>query len=330
MADLRILGTGRGVPEKVVDNHYFEKIVDTSDEWITERTGIKKRHFIGEGEAASTYATIAAKKAIDSSGLSPSDIDCIIVSTVTGDMRLPSTACFVQRELGLKGCAAFDISAACAGFIYGLSIAWGYLLSGQFKRILLIGVEILSPFLNFEDRTTCVLFGDGAGAVVLDLAEEKERFFDFCIYADGNYADSLSIPAGGSRYPASEQTVRKKMHTVHMNGREIYKVAVKNIAGSLREIMERKGLDSDMVDHVVAHQANLRILKHVAATLKMDISKFYINIHEYGNTSSASIPIALDEMLEKGLIKSGQTILMSALGGGITWGAATIKWYKEG
>ena len=244
-------------------------------------------------------------------------------------MRLPSTACFVQRELGISGCAAFDLSAACAGFIYGLSVSWGLLLSGNFNKILLVGVEILSPFLNFQDRTTCVLFGDGAGAVVLGLEEEAELFFDSCIYADGGYADSLSIPGGGSRYPASPDTIEKKMHYVHMNGREIYKVAVKNIASSIKDIMKKKKLDPDMVDHVVAHQANLRILTHVAKTLRMDMERFYINIQEYGNTSSASIPIALDEMNEKGLLKRGDTIIMSALGGGITWGAAALKWYGE-
>jgi 3-oxoacyl-[acyl-carrier-protein] synthase-3 len=262
-------------------------------------------------------------------GVGPADIDCIIVATISADMTLPSCAVFVQRKLGCThSCPAFDLAAACGGFLYGLAVAEGLLRGGLYRRILLCGVEVLSGYVNWQDRNTCVLFGDGAGAVVLALSEpgDPTGLLSVHLYADGSQAESLTIPGGGSLHPASADTLRTGKHFIHMNGRAIFSHAVRNLASSCQAALAHNGVTAADVDLVVAHQANLRILEAVAQRLGMPMERFYINIDRYGNTSSASIPIALDEALREGRVKRGDLLLFSALGGGLAWGSALLRW----
>jgi 3-oxoacyl-[acyl-carrier-protein] synthase III len=326
MTRSRIAGTGRAIPPHRLTNVDLERMVDTSDAWITERTGIKARHILDRSLATSDLATEAGLKACKAAGIEPSELDCIIVGTVTPDVPFPSTAVYVQKKIGARaGIAAFDLSAACAGFIYGLSVADGFVARGSFKRILVIGVEILSRIVDWTDRGTCVLFGDGAGAVVLVPSEDDKRgILSTHIHADGNLADILNIPAGGSRMPMTADLLGEKKHLV--KGREVFKHAVKNIASASMTALETNGLTTADVDCVIAHQANLRIIEGVAERLHLPLDKFFLNIEKYGNTSSASIPIALDEAVEQGRVKQGDLLLFSALGGGLAWGSAAVRW----
>jgi 3-oxoacyl-[acyl-carrier-protein] synthase-3 len=324
----RIVGTGRGVPPRVMTNDDLSKLVDTSDAWIAERTGIRQRHILEPGLAASDLGAEAGRQACLKAGVDPSTVDCIIVGTVTGDCPFPSTATFIQKKLGaMSGGCAFDLSAACAGFIYGLSIGDAFIRRGQFKRVLVIGVEILSRIVDWTDRGTCVLFGDGAGAVLLAADDRPGHgVLSTHLYADGSLTDILLQPAGGSKEPLTAAAIAEKRQFVKMNGREVYKHAVRNMAAASKAALDANGLASGDVSCVVAHQANLRIIEGVAERVGIPLERFFINIDRYGNTSSASVPTALDEALEKGRIKDGDLLLFSALGGGLAWASAAVRW----
>jgi 3-oxoacyl-[acyl-carrier-protein] synthase-3 len=322
----KIIGTGSYLPEKRLTNEDLEKMVDTSDEWITERTGIKERRIASPDMAASDLAYEASKKAIQSAGITPQSLDLIIVATVSGDMPFPSTASILQNMLGCSTTPAFDINAACSGFIYGLSIAESFIKSGKYKRILLAGSEVLSKMTNWQDRTTCILFGDGAGAVVLEASKGSSGIMSTHIYADGSLGDLLGIPAGGSRNPVSEKTLKNKMHCIRMKGNETFKVAVRALESIVLETLKANNLEPSQLAALIPHQANLRIIQATAKRLGLSIDKVVINLERYGNTSAASVPIALDEAVRTGRINKGDYILLEAFGGGLTWGAALIKW----
>ncbi len=323
----RILGTGRYVPVRVLTNAQLEAMVDTSDHWIVERTGIHERRIADDGETTSDMATAAARRALARAGLLATDLDLIIVATVTPDMPMPSTAVLVQKKLGARdSCPGFDVAAACTGFIYGLSIADQFVRTGTYRHILVVGAELLSRFLDWSDRTTCVLFGDGAGAVVVGPSKSASSIRSTHMYADGNLATSLSIPGGGSKYPPASSTIAAHLHVVKMDGPELFKVAVKNLASACQDALQHHHLSVSDIDWVFAHQANYRILEGVASRIGASMSKFFVNIQKYGNTSSASVPIALDEAVEEGKLEEGQNLLLCALGGGVTWGSALLRW----
>jgi 3-oxoacyl-[acyl-carrier-protein] synthase-3 len=324
----RIVGTGRAVPPRVLTNADLSKMVDTSDSWIVERTGIRERHILDPSLAASDLATEAGRNACKNAGVDPATVDCIILGTVTGDCPFPATATFVQKKLGaMAGGCAFDLSAACAGFLYGLSIADAFVHRGQFKRVLVIGVEVLSRIIDWTDRSVCVLFGDGAGAVLVAPDDSGRRgILSSHLFADGGLADVLWIPAGGSREPLSPEAIAAKRNLVKMNGREVYKHAVRNMAAGARTALAANGLGPADVTWVVAHQANVRILEGVSERVGIPMSRFFVNVDRYGNTSSASVPTALDEAVERSLIKDGDLLLLAALGGGLTWASALVRW----
>jgi 3-oxoacyl-[acyl-carrier-protein] synthase-3 len=312
----------------VLTNAELERMVDTSDAWISERTGIRERRIAAEGENTSDMAAAASRSALEAAGLKASDLDMIIVGTVTGDSPMPATAVTVQQKIGAENIPAFDLSAACAGFLYGLSIGDQFIRTGQLKRVLVVGVELLSRVLNWSDRTTCVLFGDGAGAAVLGPVGDADRgrgVMSTNIFTDGSLANTLIIPGGGSELPLTHAALDEAKNKVHMVGSEVFKVAVKNLTSSSKAAIEAAGLQASDIDWVVAHQANLRILTQVANRLDIPLERFVINIERYGNTSSASIPIALDEAVRDGRIRPGQTVLMCALGAGISWGSALVR-----
>ncbi|MEO8212550.1 MAG: beta-ketoacyl-ACP synthase III [Myxococcales bacterium] len=324
----RILGTGRGVPPKVLTNQDLSRMVDTSDEWIVERTGIRERHILEDGLAASDLATEAGRRACEEAGVPPGEVDCIIVGTISGDCPFPSTAVFVQKKLGARaGGCAFDLSAACAGFIYGLALGDNFIRCGQYRRVLVIGVEVLSRIIDWQDRSTCVLFGDGAGAVLLGPETEPKRgILSTHLFSDGNYTEVLLQQAGGSREPITAEAIAAKRHLVKMNGREVYKHAVRNMAQASKLALEANGVSADDVQWVIAHQANLRIIEGVSERVGIPLERFYLNVERYGNTSSASVPTALNEALELKKIKTGDLLLMTALGGGLAWASALVRW----
>ena len=327
----RILGTGHYLPPNVRTNADLEKMVETSDAWIVERTGIRERRIAPEGIVTSDMATAAAKRAIEAAEIEAKDLDMILVGTVTPDMPMPATAVFVQQKLGAGTCPALDLSAACAGFIFGLSIADQFIRSGTMKNILVVGVELLSRVIDWEDRTTCVLFGDGAGAVVLGPANgasaggKPRGILSTKIQSDGALAQSLMIPGGGSVAPQSAEVLERKRHKVHMRGQDIFKVAVKNLYSATKEALDMTGMTADEVDWICPHQANLRIIDFAATRLGVPKEKVLVNIDRVGNTSSASIPILLDESLRSGKIRTGDTVAMCALGAGISWGGAIVR-----
>jgi 3-oxoacyl-[acyl-carrier-protein] synthase III len=328
----RILGTGHYLPKTVRTNLDIEKMVETSDAWIVERTGIRERRIAEPGVFTSDMAAAAAQSALEAAGVSASELDLIIVGTVTPDMPMPATAVFVQKKIGAGACPAFDLSAACAGFLFGISIADQFIRSGTMKRVLVIGVELLSRVINWQDRTTCVLFGDGAGAVVLGPSEGKLTesgkpvgLLSTQIVSDGELATSLMIPAGGSVSPLTQALLEENKHKVHMRGQDIFKVAVKNLYSASKNALASAGLESGDVDWICPHQANLRIIDFVISKLGSDRAKVLTNIERVGNTSSASIPILLDENIRSGKVRAGDTILMCALGAGISWGGAVVR-----
>ncbi len=323
----RIVGTGCYVAQDVLTNFDLEKRVDTSNDWIVERTGIQERRIARKNVVTSDMAAHALTQAIEMAGIEPNDLDMIICGTVTPDRPLPSNAAFVQKKIGANNhCASFDLAAACAGFIYGLSIADNYIRLGKARHIGVVGVELLSRVLDYEDRNTCVLFGDGAGAVVVTAEADDRGILSTHLFTDGSLTEILTIPAGGSAMPACEKTVADRQHYVHMGGREVYRWAVRYLSEAAQLALEENGLSADDVDVVVAHQANIRILKAVSKRVGIPLEKFVLNIERFGNTSSASIPIALDEAVRAGRIKEKDTMLMIALGGGISWGSALLKW----
>jgi 3-oxoacyl-[acyl-carrier-protein] synthase III len=326
MLRARIAGTGKAVPDKVLTNEDLSKLVETSDSWIRERTGIGARRILEEGRSTSDLAADAGRRACEKAEIDPSQIDCIIVGTISPDMPMPAVAVTVQQKLGARaGSAAFDISAACAGFIYGLSIGDAFIRSGQFKNVLVIGVEILSRLVDWTDRNTCVLFGDGAGAALLVPSTDERGIQSTHIYADGAGVPFLNIPGGGSLEPTTLATVEAKRHLVHMQGKSVFTHAVKNISAAAKTALEHNGKTAADVDVVVAHQANIRILEGVSERVGIGLDRFYLNIHKYGNTSSASIPIALDEAAREGRVKPNDLILMAALGAGLSWGSALVR-----
>lgn len=326
MVKAKIVSTGSYVPENIVTNHDLEKKVDTSDEWIFERTGIRERRIALKSQAASDLAYEASKAALKKAGLKAKDLDMIIAATVSGDMPFPSTACILQDRLGASNVAAFDIGAACSGFIYGLSIAESFIKSGARKRILLVGVETLSKYIDWEDRTTCVLFGDGAGAVIVEPSTDGSGIMSVDIQSDGSMWDYIQVPGGGSRKPCSKDTVDKRLHYINMRGNETFKVAVKTLESIAMESLEKNKIKPSQLSLLIPHQANLRIIQATAKRLGIPMEKVMLNIEKYGNTSAASIPIALDEAVNTGRVRSGDYILLEAFGAGLTWGSALIKW----
>lgn len=323
-----IVGTGNYLPEKILTNADLEKTLDTSDEWIRTRTGIHERRIARKDESSSTLGAHAAKSALESAGMKPDELDMIIVCTSTPDVLYPSTACFVQKNLGASKAAAYDISAVCSGFVFGLSIAEQYIKSGRYENVMVIGAEVNSRIMDWSDRKTCILFGDGAGAVIVKRVEKEEPLgiLSSHIYSDGNHSDMLIVPGGIGREPVNHEAVDNKMYCLKMAGQSTFKMAVKRMTEVSKECLEFNGLTSEDVDVVIPHQANRRIIETVSEKLKLNINKFFINIHKYGNTSAASIPIALHEAREAGKLKSGNLSLLTVLGAGITWGAAAIRW----
>ncbi|MFA5115479.1 MAG: beta-ketoacyl-ACP synthase III [Candidatus Omnitrophota bacterium] len=320
-----IIGVGDYLPRRILTNADLEKMVDTSDEWITTRTGIKERRLVDKGQAASDLALGACREAISNAGLSPQDIDLIIVATITPDMQFPSTACFVQKGLGAGAAACFDISAACAGFVYALNIAQQFIEQGVYQNALVVGAEVLSSVTDWKDRNTCVLFGDGAGAVVLSEVKSGGILSAY-LGSDGNMTELLMMPAGGSRNPASRETLEGGLHYIKMRGNELFKVAVKHMADAARIAVERAGLECKDIDVVIPHQANIRIIMAVAKKLGFKEESVYLNIGKYGNMSSASTVVALCEAAKEGRIKKGDIVLLDAFGAGLVWGACVIKW----
>ncbi|MGC4063513.1 MAG: beta-ketoacyl-ACP synthase III [Polyangiaceae bacterium] len=323
----RITGTGSYVPERIVTNDDLAKLVDTSDEWIRQRVGIRERRYAAPEQASSDLAFEASRRALESAGLAASDLDMIVVGTVTADAPLPACAAYLQKKLGCKDVPSFDVAAACAGFVYALSIADQFIRTGTAKHVLVVGVETLTRIMNFTDRNTCVLFGDGAGAVVLSRTDDDSqgRLLTTRIYTDSTLTDSLCIPAGGSREPITEETLANHRNKVYMNGQDIFKVAVKNFTSASLAAMKEAQLEPNQIDWVVPHQANLRIINQVVSRLGVPCERVIINIENRGNTSSASIPIALDEADRDGRIKPGHVILMTALGAGISWASAIAR-----
>jgi len=321
-----ISGTGRSVPSRVVTNADLEKIVDTSDEWIVTRTGIKERRIAEEGEHLAPFCIEACRHALDAAGVTPDEIDLIILATVTPDMPLPATACTIQHELGCRKAAAFDLSAGCSGFLYAQHVAKQFLVTGRLRHALVIGAELLSKFLDFEDRTTCVIFADGAGAVVMSAGEHPRGVLASALHSDGSMADFIQLPGGGALHPPTPETIKNRMHYIQMRGNETFKIAVRSLEDVCREVLDSVGLKTSDVDCFVPHQANQRIIDAVAKRLKLSPERCFVNIDRMGNTSAASIPIALDEAVRTGRIQSGDIVLMAAFGAGLTWGASVVRW----
>jgi 3-oxoacyl-[acyl-carrier-protein] synthase III len=321
-----ITGTGMYVPERVLTNADFERMVDTSDEWIVERTGIRERHIVAPGQASSDLAVEAAQRALDVAGLAATDVDQIIVATTTPDRLVPSCACTVQAKLGARNAAAFDLFAACSGFIYALNVGRSIISSGTADTVLVIGVEVLTSITDFTDRNTCVLFGDGAGAVVLRPCGVDEGILSVSIHSDGTLGDLIEMPAGGSSLPASHDTVDRKLHFLRMRGKELFKMAVRGMEESLLHALEVAGVTPDELELVIPHQANQRIIDAMRERVGLRSEKIVLNIERYGNTSSASIPISLDEVVRAGRLKPGDRLGLVAFGGGATWGATVLRW----
>jgi len=326
MIHARITGTGSYAPKKVITNHDLEKLVDTSDEWITERTGIKERRIAEKGQSTSDLAAEAGKRALKAAGIGPEDLDLILIATMTPDTILPSLGCVVQEKLGAKKAVAFDIYAACSGFIYGLSVANAFIKSETYKNILLIGAEVLSRFTDWEDRTTCILFGDGAGAAVIQRHTGKRGVLSTHLHSDGSLGHLLYVPAGGALHPASHDTIHKRMHFIKMKGNETFKAAVRALEDVVQEALEHNKVKAEEIDFLVPHQANLRIIQAMAQRLNMPMEKVVLTLPKYGNTSAASIPMALDEAVRDGRIKENHLLLFEAFGGGLTWASALVRW----
>ncbi|MFQ3580633.1 MAG: beta-ketoacyl-ACP synthase III [Chloracidobacterium sp.] len=321
-----IIGTGRALPERTLTNADLEKMVETSDEWIVSRTGIRERRIAAPDETTSHFATIAAQRALDAAGIAPNDLDLIICATVCPDMMLPSTACLIQSKLGARRAAAYDLVAACSGFIYGLATARSFIEAGHCRHALVIGAELLSRFVDYTDRATCVIFGDGAGAAVLGPVAPGRGILAHRILSDGNYADLLYTPGGGTRYPASPETIEQRLHYIKMRGNELFKVAVRSMSDTVGQILDELRLTPSDVDLFIPHQANQRITDAVANRLDIGSERIYANIERMGNTSSASIPIALDECVTAGRVKPGNLIVFASFGAGVTWGAMAVRW----
>jgi 3-oxoacyl-[acyl-carrier-protein] synthase-3 len=322
-----IAGTGSYAPEKVVTNADLAKFVDTNDQWIVERTGIKERRVVADGEATSDLAFRAAQKALEDAKLDPKDVEAIVVGTITPDFPFPSMAAVLQAKLGNKKAFAFDLSAACAGSIYALSVADRYVASGAVKNALVVGADALTRITDWTDRNTCILFGDGAGAMVLvPTSDERRGILTTRLHTDGSQVGILYQPGGGSKEPISEKVVKERSHFVKMNGREVFKVAVRALEECCREVLDAEKLTPGDVRYVIAHQANKRILDATLERLEIPASKCWMNLEKYGNTSAASVPMTLDEANRAGWFKPGDVILMMGIGGGMSWGASVVRW----
>ncbi|MCC7385010.1 MAG: ketoacyl-ACP synthase III [Deltaproteobacteria bacterium] len=325
MIGVRIVGTGAYAPEKILSNDDLAARIETSDEWITSRTGIKQRHIAAEGEQTSDMAVGAAQRALEMAQLTAKDLDLIVVGTISPDMPMPACAAFVQHKLGAR-CPAFDVSAACAGSLFGLSIADKFIRTGAAKHVLVIGVELLSRLLDWEDRNTCVLFGDAAGAMILGPGDAGRGILTTRLYTDGALTGILNIPGGGSLHPASHEMVEQRLHKVKMNGREVFKIAVRALSDVVVEMLAEQKLAASDLTWVVPHQANIRIVDAVLERLSIGRERAILNIDRYGNTSSASVPVTLDEGIRSGRIKRGDLLAMMAIGAGMSWGGALVRW----
>ncbi|MGO1469444.1 MAG: beta-ketoacyl-ACP synthase III [Tissierella sp.] len=324
-----ITGVGSFLPKKVMTNSDLEKIVDTSNEWIIERTGIKERRIAEDDMATSDLSAIAAQRAMENAGIVPEDIDLILVATITPDHLFPSTACMVQKHIGAINAAAFDINAGCTGFIYALTTAKAFIKSGIYRKILVIGSEALSKIVNWKDRNTCVLFGDGAGACIVEPCEEGFGMIAEELGSDGRKGDVLIVPAGGTRKPTSLETVEEGLNFIEMDGREVFKFAVRIMGKSSKSVLKKANLKTEDIDLLIPHQANIRIIDSALKKLNLSKEKVFVNLDKYGNMSAASIPVALDEALKVKKLKKGDNLLLVAFGAGLTWGSIVLKWNKE-
>jgi len=322
----KITALGTYVPPRVLTNHDFEKMVETSDEWILTRTGIRERHIVEKGVATSDLALEAAKCALAERGIAAGEIESIVVATVTPDMLFPSTACIVQHKLGVKGVWGFDLSAACSAFVYALQVGAQFILSGTHKKVLVIGADVMSSILDYTDRATCILFGDGAGAVVLEPSEDDNGILDFEHEIDGSGACSLYMPGGGSLHPSSQETVEKKMHFVHQDGQAVFKYAVRKMGEVCETLLARNGIGAQDIDCFIPHQANQRIIRATAERLGLKPEKVIINIDRYGNTTAGTIPLAMQTAREEGRLKKGDLVLLASVGAGFTVGATLLRW----
>ncbi|HEY5648782.1 MAG TPA: beta-ketoacyl-ACP synthase III [Nitrospiria bacterium] len=322
----QIIGTGSYLPQKILTNRDLQEKVETTEQWILERTGIRERRIADEKEASSDLAEKAARRALEMAGIHVNDLDLIIVATATPDMFFPSTACLVQERIGAKQAAAFDVNAACSGFLYGLSIADHYLRGGDFRNVLIVGSEVMSRIIDWSDRNTCVLFGDGAGAVVLGCTKEDRGVVSTHLHSDGKLWDLIQVPGGGSRIPPSASMVAEGLPFVKMKGNETFKVAVRTLEEAVIETLKANNLEAEEISLLVPHQANIRIIRAVAQRLGLPMEKVMVNVDRYGNTSAASIPIALDEAVREGRVKDGDLLLFEAFGAGLTWASALVRW----
>jgi 3-oxoacyl-[acyl-carrier-protein] synthase III len=322
----KITALGTYVPPRIFTNKDFEKIVETSDEWILSRTGIRERHIADKGVATSDLAVEAAKTALAKGGIDPAEIEAIVVATVTPDMLFPSTACLVQHKLGAKRAWGFDLSAACSAFVYALQTGAQFIASGAHQKVLVIGADVMSSILDYTDRATCILFGDGAGAVVLEPAEEGEGIIDFHHEVDGSGGCSLYMPAGGSLHPATHETVDKKMHFVHQDGQAVFKYAVKKMGEACEKVLTRNGVSASDIDCFIPHQANQRIINATAERIGLKPESVIINIDRYGNTTAGTIPLAMQTAVEEGKLKKGDLVMLASVGAGFTVGATLLRW----
>lgn len=321
-----ITGIGSYLPSKVLTNYDLERMVDTSDDWIIQRTGIKERRIVENGQITSDLATHASLRAMEDAGVSPNDLDMIITSTITPDHIFPSTSCYIQQKIGASRASAFDILAACAGFIYALSVGESFVNSGAMKTVLVVGAECLSKITDYTDRTTCILFGDGAGAVVIQKSSAKHEILSTSLAADGSQADVLIMPGGGAKNPASLESVQQRTHYIQFKGKEVFKLAINNITNLITDTVNKNGLSLEDIDLIIPHQSNLRIIEATMEKLGLPMEKAVVNIDKYGNTSSASIPIAIDEARKEGRLSKGDIVMLVAFGGGLTWGSSIIRW----
>ena len=321
-----ITGVGSFLPKKVLTNGDLSKMLDTTDEWITKRTGIRERRIVENGVAASDLAVEASLRALNDANVLPTEVDLIVTSTITPDCLFPSTSCYIQEKLGARNAGAFDLLAACAGFVYALSVAKSFVASGAMKTVLVVGTECMSKITDYTDRSTCILFGDGAGAVVVQQGNGGREIITTHLGSDGSQAELLMLPAGGSKLPASRETVDSRLHYIKLRGKEVFKQAIINMVDVITKTAAENNMQVEDIDMIIPHQSNIRIIEAAMEKLKLPREKAFVNINRYGNTSSASIPIAMDEIEKGNMLKPGDTVLLVAFGGGLTWSSSLIKW----